>query len=214
MNYIFARRTNPTVHLFPFLKMVTWWSGFPGGSDSKESACNMGDLSWIGKIPWRRNCQPTSAFLPEESHGQRSLVGFSQWRCKDSNTNEQITHMKWQPIYQSCQRCHRCQRREKWWILKIYLIIFRPIGILPGVDALVCHSAPHFGTETLIPLLLGVLSADDSSSGSLLVVVVQLLSLVQLWDPMDWREWFSGAPLLSPWSSECWQFDLWFRCLL
>ena len=32
--------------------------GFPGGSDGKESACNVGDLSldpWVGKIPWRRN---------------------------------------------------------------------------------------------------------------------------------------------------------------
>ena len=29
---------------------------------------------WIGKIPWRRNWQPTPVFLPGESHEQRSLV--------------------------------------------------------------------------------------------------------------------------------------------
>jgi len=29
------------------------------------------------KIPWRRNWQPTSVFLPRKSHGQRSLVGYS-----------------------------------------------------------------------------------------------------------------------------------------
>ena len=31
-------------------------------------------LSW--KIPWRREWLPTPVFLPGESHGQRSLVGY------------------------------------------------------------------------------------------------------------------------------------------
>ena len=31
---------------------------------------------WIKKIPWRRKWQPTLVFLPEQSHGQRSLVGY------------------------------------------------------------------------------------------------------------------------------------------
>ena len=33
--------------------------------------------SWVRKIPWRREWQPTPVFLPGESHGQRSLVGYS-----------------------------------------------------------------------------------------------------------------------------------------
>ena len=32
---------------------------------------------WIGNIPWRRAQQPTPVFLPGESHGQRSLAGYS-----------------------------------------------------------------------------------------------------------------------------------------
>ena len=32
---------------------------------------------WVGKIPWRREWQPTPGFLPAESHGQRSLSGYS-----------------------------------------------------------------------------------------------------------------------------------------
>ena len=32
---------------------------------------------WVGKIPWRRAWQPTPVFLPGESHGQRSLAGYS-----------------------------------------------------------------------------------------------------------------------------------------
>ena len=35
--------------------------------------------SWVRKIPWRRKWQPTPVFLPGESHGQRSLAGYSPW---------------------------------------------------------------------------------------------------------------------------------------
>ena len=53
---------------------------FPASSNGKESACNAGDLGLIPgvrKIPWRRAWQPTPVFLPGESHGQRSLAGYS-----------------------------------------------------------------------------------------------------------------------------------------
>ena len=39
-------------------------------------------------IPWRRKWQPTPVFLPGESHGGRSLVGYSPWGCKESDTTE------------------------------------------------------------------------------------------------------------------------------
>ena len=52
--------------------------GFPGGSDGKESACNAGDLDSVpGRFPKRREWLPTPVFLPGESHGQRSLAGYS-----------------------------------------------------------------------------------------------------------------------------------------
>ena len=34
--------------------------------------------SWVGKIPWRKECLPTPIFLPGESPGQRSLVNYSK----------------------------------------------------------------------------------------------------------------------------------------
>ena len=34
---------------------------------------------WVGKIPWSRKWQPIPIFLPGESHGQRSLLGYSPW---------------------------------------------------------------------------------------------------------------------------------------
>ena len=44
--------------------------GFPGGSDSKESACNAGDLDLIlgREVPWRRKWQTTPVLLPGEFH--------------------------------------------------------------------------------------------------------------------------------------------------
>ena len=47
--------------------------------------------SWVGKIPWRRKCQPTPVSLPGKSHGQRSLVGCNPWSHKGSGTIEQLT---------------------------------------------------------------------------------------------------------------------------
>ena len=46
---------------------------------------------WVGKIPWRRAWQPTPAFLPGESHGQRSLVGYSLLGHKESDMTEWLS---------------------------------------------------------------------------------------------------------------------------
>ena len=43
----------------------------------------------VGKVPWRRTWQPTSVILPGESHGQRSLVGYSPKGRKELDTTEQ-----------------------------------------------------------------------------------------------------------------------------
>jgi len=74
--------------------------GIPSGSDGKESACNTGDPGSIpgsGRylilnspwfFPWRRKWQPTPTFLPRESLGQRSLVGYSPFGRKEVDTTE------------------------------------------------------------------------------------------------------------------------------
>ena len=38
---------------------------------------------WAGKVPCRRKWQPTSVFLPGKFHGERSLVDYSPWGCKE-----------------------------------------------------------------------------------------------------------------------------------
>ena len=69
--------------------------GFPGGPDSKKSACNAGDPGLILGLgrSWRREWQPTPVLLPGESHGGRSLAGYSPQGHKEMDTTEQLgTH--------------------------------------------------------------------------------------------------------------------------
>ena len=60
------------------------------GLEVKNPIANVGKRCgfdpWVGKIPWRRKWQPTAVFLPGESHGQGSLVGYSPWDHKESDT--------------------------------------------------------------------------------------------------------------------------------
>ena len=46
--------------------------------------------SSVRKIPWRRKWQPTPVFLPGKAHEQKSLVGYSPWGRKESDTTEQL----------------------------------------------------------------------------------------------------------------------------
>ena len=82
-----ATELNWTDHIFRF---PTWCS-------SKESTCQCrkckrcGFNPCAGKTHWRRKWQPTPVFLPGESHGQRSLVGYSPQGCKELDTTEQLS---------------------------------------------------------------------------------------------------------------------------
>ena len=43
-------------------------------------------------MPWRREQRSAPVFLPGESHGQRSLAGYSPEGCKQSDATERLTH--------------------------------------------------------------------------------------------------------------------------
>ena len=74
------------------LYRLPWWLS------SKEHACQCRDLKrlrfdpWVGKIPWRRAWRPTPVFLPGESHGQRSLVGYGPYCHKELDMIEATQH--------------------------------------------------------------------------------------------------------------------------
>ena len=76
--------------------------GFLGGASGKGPACQCRRHkrhwfdSWVGKIPWRRHGNPLLLFLPGESHGWRSLAGYSPWDRRESDMTGWLsmhTHM-------------------------------------------------------------------------------------------------------------------------
>ena len=67
---------------------------FPGGSDSKESACTEGDLGSIpglGRSPGGRHGNPFQYSCLENPHGQRSLGHYRPWGHRESDTTEQLS---------------------------------------------------------------------------------------------------------------------------
>ena len=90
--------------------------GFPGGSESKEFACNEGDPGSIpgsGISPEKELLEKnTPVFLPGKSPGQRSLAGYSSWGPKESDTTEQLTltHMESPALLQEFAQDHNRER--------------------------------------------------------------------------------------------------------
>ena len=67
----------------PLNLIPRWCSG-------KESSCQVKwcGFDWVGKLPWRRQWQPTPVFLPGEFHAQRSLATYSPWDPKELDVTE------------------------------------------------------------------------------------------------------------------------------
>ena len=65
-------------YLAYFEYIYLWFRNFPRGASGKESACRRHkrcsfDL-WVGRIPWRRERQPTLVFLPGVSGSQVLII--------------------------------------------------------------------------------------------------------------------------------------------
>ena len=65
----------------------------------KNTPANAGDIRdvglipGLGRFPWRRKWQSTPVFLPEKSHGQSRLVGYSPEGHKESDTSGTAHHL-------------------------------------------------------------------------------------------------------------------------
>ena len=64
---------------------------FPGGSDGKASVYNAGDpgsIPGMGRSPGEGNGNPLQHYCLENPMDKRSLVGYSPWGHKESDTTE------------------------------------------------------------------------------------------------------------------------------
>ena len=77
-------------------KYIISVQSFPHGSVVKNLPANAGDTSLIPQLersPGVGNGNPP-VFLPGKFHGERSLVGYSPWGCKESvSIIEPYTHI-------------------------------------------------------------------------------------------------------------------------
>ena len=108
-----VKRANPALQnaLVPFgsrpHRRAVWWPWWLSG---KESACQFRRCRfnpWAGKTPCRRKWQLTPVFLPGESHGQRSLAGYSPWGGKEFDMSEHAH--KHTPFFKSSVSQDFCQ---------------------------------------------------------------------------------------------------------
>ena len=89
--HFLIKNTDSFLHLRKHHIYFAWISrvwDFRGGSDGKSIClqCRRPRFNlWVRKIPWRRKWQPIPVFLPGESHGWRSLGGYSPWGLKESD---------------------------------------------------------------------------------------------------------------------------------
>ena len=93
---------------------------FPGVSDGKASAYNVGDPGSIprsGRSPGEGNGNPLQYSWPGKSHGWKSLVGYSPWGRKESDTTERLSFFigegNGNPLQCSCLENPR--DRGAWW---------------------------------------------------------------------------------------------------
>ena len=64
---------------------------YPDGKESASKARDLGSIPGSGRSLEKGMATPP-VFLPGESHGQKSLVGYSPWGHKESDMTEQLTH--------------------------------------------------------------------------------------------------------------------------
>ena len=148
LTFLFKRSKSEGLTASSFKGPVPFVLGFPNG---KESACQgkrCQFVAWVGKIPWRRAWQPTPAFLPGGSHGQRSLADYSPLCNKELDTTEHThTHTSlhvttpitqrdtvlrgstwfniWSLTYFLTMQLQRTFRIEGWHHLEIICCLFR-----------------------------------------------------------------------------------------
>ena len=68
--------------------------GLPWWLSGKESTCSAGDagsIPWLGRSSGGGHGNPLQYSCLENPHGQRSLVGYSLWDCKESDMTERLS---------------------------------------------------------------------------------------------------------------------------
>ena len=113
---------------------------------------------WVRKIPWRRKWQPTLKFLPGNSHGQRSLVGYSPLALKRAKHNLALTKLVkpnfvvvvlwfYCPMISHLSPCNQDSRCLRWLVQG--KVIYDAIQFLGSLDISVSYTSQIYHLSPL-----------------------------------------------------------------
>jgi len=128
-------------------------------------------------IPWGRKWQPTPVFLQGNSNGQRSMVGYSSWSHKESDTTEKLNTRTNTPYATTSWQSISIRiifSKIKLVFLFFFLKLHQSLPFIPGKSpkALPCLTHPF-----LVCLLLGYLSDSSDTSITSLTQIHQCNAL-------------------------------------
>jgi len=140
--------------------------GFPGGLDGKESTSNVGDMGWIpglGRSSGGGHGNPLQYSCLENPHGQRSLVSYSPWGCRELDMTEQL----------SIAQPHVRQWMQYWPSLGTQLTVLSLFSLSLIYSVYLCPflllSHTHMHTHCEIPLWIAISSLAFSVSHLLIL---------------------------------------------
>ena len=145
--------------------------------------------------------QPTPVFLPGKSHGLRSLVGYSPWGRKESDTTEQL-HFHFSlsfsceafPFLLSLSDC--CQATQK----RLFSFFIRHSLSLQVPHALSVHKLDFISALLYKSVVRYYYTGNQS---------ISVLRKKVLWDLISWC-WFSGWTVFI----QCLSFGCWISSWL
>ena len=87
----------------------------------------------VGKIPWRREWQPTPVFFLENPHGQRSLEGYSPWGPQELDMTERLSAHSLS-LSLSLSLSHTHTHTHSYMLIRIALITILKFSFGPSYD--------------------------------------------------------------------------------
>ena len=166
-----------------------WWAAVHGVAKSRTRRSNFTFI--LTCMHWRRKWQPTPMFLPGESQGWGSLVGYCLWG-----------HTSWTPLrwLSSSRLVITFLPRSKLllisWLLSQSAVILEPRKIKSATDSIVSPSICHevMGLDAMI-LVFWILSFKQTFSLSTITFINSLFSSSSLsaigWCHLHiWSDWY------------------------